>query len=133
MNNLRVIKGDYNEYVKWNGLRLADDEFALNIKDGKTKYYIVLDDEKFFSDFFLFTDEMDVNLNIVGRFDEIAKVMIETLKEDYDVLTFTSDENTYNNFQYMKDYVEVLSEDEDVFNLADGRVFNIKHFKCKLK
>ena len=133
MDNLRVIKADFDEYVKWNGLRVADDEFALNIKNGITKYYVILNGDKYFTDFFLFIDKMDVNLNIIARFDEVAKLIIDTLKEDYDVLTFTSDEATYNNFVHIKDYVEVLSEDEEVFNLVDGRVFKINHIKCKLK
>ena len=133
MENLKVIKGNFDEYIKWNGLRLAEDEFGLNIKNGKTDYYVVLDGDKFFSEFFVFVDNMEVNLNITGRFPEIYKVMLEALKENYDVLTFTSDEETYNNFVYIKELVEIISEDKDVFELQDNRVFTLNKMTCRIK
>ena len=133
MENLRAVKASFEDYVYWNGHRLADEEFGLNIKNGKTEYYIVFDGEKYFAEFLVFLDDMELNLNVVPRVDEIAKVMMEALKENHDILNIKFSDTYKRDFDLIKDYVEVLEENEDVYNLEDGRTFVINNIKCKLK
>ena len=71
---IKIIEGNYDEFIKWNGLKEKNKPIAIDIKNNVAKYYIVLENDEYYSEFILFPKEDNlINLNItIG-----AKTFIE--------------------------------------------------------
>ena len=133
MNKLSVIRGTYEDYIKWNGEQYLNSPFALNIKNGDTHYYYIMNCDEYFSDYCVFVNEDNlVNLNIVGRFMDIYKVMLDSLKENYDYINFESDEDLYDNFKYLDGLINVIDNHVTHYNVSD-RILSISKIKCTIK
>lgn len=83
-----VIKdANYDEYIKYNGLKMVDTADAEDVKNGKSKYFIVMEDDKYYTAFSLYEcNDNEINLNTIPRFVELLGAIINHLKERYDVI-----------------------------------------------
>ena len=75
-----VIKdANYDEYIKYNGLKMVDTADAEDVKNGKSKYFIVMEDDKYYTAFSLYEcndNEVIVSSNSpeIGRVEETITV-----------------------------------------------------------
>ncbi len=128
-----IKKGTYNDYIKWNGLRMANTPAALEIRDGVAKFYMVFKNEEYFSDFLVFEEEENlINLNIVFHFEDFIRVAIETLKNEYDYITFSIDDNLYHGADLVRNNCHVIEEREKEVKGYDGRKWELTYLKVSL-
>ena len=107
----KIIKGDYNEYLKWNGYRCEDTPAALEIRDNIAIYYILLKNGKFKGDFFVFpSEENATNINKIIIDDDEFNFCLKYLKSQYKYLTMTSCEQIDNSANKIRKYCKVINE-----------------------
>lgn len=129
-----IKKGTYDDYIKWNGLRMANKPAAVDIKNGKAKFYIVFKDEEYFSDFLVFENEENmINLNTAVMFEKYLNEAIEVLKNEYDYVTFSTNDELYHNVGTIRENCNVVEESEKEFKGYDGRVWKLNYLKVGLK
>ena len=76
MNKLSVIRGTYEDYIKWNGEQYLNSPFALNIKNGDTHYYYIMNGDEYFSDYCVFVNEDNlVNLTFLDDNKMLVKFL----------------------------------------------------------
>ena len=130
----RIEDGNYDEYIKWNGLKEKNSSIALDIKNDNTKYLIVFKDDEYYSDVLIFNNEDNlINLNITFGINDFLDILIEYLKKNnYEYIVFKSDETLYNNLENIRNKYEYLSEDKEDIVLSDGRKFELTSLKIDL-
>lgn len=124
-----IIKGDYDEYLKWNGYRCAETPAALEIKDNVAIYYILLKNGKFKSDFLIFPNEDNsTNLNKSVVDEEEFVFCINYLSSEYNYLTMISCDvidNSANRIRKLCDVVDEIPKQQKGY---DGRIWKyIEH------
>lgn len=131
---IRIIEGNYDDYIKWNGERNKNIPLALDIKNNNAKYYIVLKDNEYFSEFILFPQEDNlINLNITIGIKDFIEDAINYLKKDYEYLVFKSDENTYNNLNIIRDNYNCIDEYIEEIKSVSGKIYQLTNIKVKLR
>ncbi len=129
-----IIRGDYDEFVKWNGYRCADSPAALEIGDNVAVYYILLKDGKFKSDFLVFPMEgNNINVNKWITDDEEFVFCLNYLKGEYKYLTMSSCEQLDNSASRIRKYCKVVDENIRQYNGYDGKLWRDVVHKVSLK
>lgn len=130
----KIIKGDYNEFLKWNGYRCEDTPAALEIRDNIAIYYILLKNDKFKGDFLVFPNEENAtNLNKMIIDDDEFNFCLKYLKSQYKYLTMTSCEQIDNSANKIRKYCKVINEVNKQKNGYDGRIWNYIIHKVSLE
>lgn len=129
-----IIKGDYDEFIKWNGYRCADTPAALEIRDNVVVYYILLKNGKFENDFLVFPNEQNsTNLNKMVTDDDEFVFCINYLKSQYKYLIMTSCEQTDNSANRVRKHCKVIDEVYKQENGYDGRLWKYIDHKVSLE
>lgn len=129
-----IKEGSYDDYIKWNGLKVKGKPIALEIRDNACKYYMVFKNKEYYSEVIVFTKEDNlINLNITMGIKNYLDSLLDYLKKDYDYISFRSDENLYKNFDVIRERCNCVDEYIDEIKLDDGRNFNLTTIKVKLK
>lgn len=132
--SFEIKNGDYNEYLKWNGLRFANTPAALEIRDGVAKYYLVFKNGEYFTDFLIFTEEDNlINLNVTACFKDVLKPVLKYLKDEYHYVTFKTDDSMYHNAQFIKDNCNCIKETVEEIKGFDGKIYYLTYLKISLK
>lgn len=134
---IEFIKGDYEKYIYWNGNKEAGSPFALEIKDNNCDYYVVKENDEFFDNLYIYNNENNlINMNVCLRpFNEYFDETIAFLKNNYNQVSLKYDKDMYGSKIYdeIKVKCNIISEDEDVINIPDGRVFKLQVLTIDLK
>lgn len=129
-----IIRGNYDEYVKWNGYRCADSPAALEIRDNIAIYYILLKNGKFRSDFLVFPEEENTTtLNKWVLDDDEFVFCLNYLKGEYKYLTMSSCEQLDNSANRIRKFCKVVDETDHQFNGYDGRLWRDVVHKVSLE
>ncbi|MDE6141021.1 MAG: hypothetical protein K2G03_00315 [Bacilli bacterium] len=108
---MKFIKGQYADYVKFNGEKFSNSPLALTIKENECDYYLVYKDENMFSDVVVFPKENNlINLNITLNIEEIFIGILEELKNYYSYLTFSFDANNDKVLELVREKGNVVDE-----------------------
>ena len=130
----KIIKGDYNEFLKWNGYRCEDTPAALEIRDNIAIYYVLLKNGKFKGDFLIFpSEENATNINKIIIDDDEFNFCLKYLKSQYKYLTMTSCEQIDNSANKIRKYCKVINEVSKQKNGYDGRIWNYIIHKVSLE
>lgn len=128
-----IKEGNYDDYIKWNGLRCKNIPIALEIRDNVCKYYMVFKNGEYYSEFVIFTDEDNlINLNVfeVGSY---LDCLLNYLKKDYDYLVFRADENMYDSLDIIREKCDCISETKEEIEAWNGNVYVLTSIKVSLK
>ncbi len=125
-------KGTYDDFIKWNGLRVSHTPAALEIKDNNADYYMIFKNGEYDEDFFIYIN--DDNLSSITNtriiYDNLNQVL-EFLKDKYDYLTLTiNDEKRIN---IIRENCKIISEEDLEQEGWDGTIWHFKQFKIALK
>ena len=131
--NIKIIEGNYDDYVKYNGLKNKNNLPALEIRDNVAKYLMIFDGEELYSDVIIF-EERDVliNLNITSRVKSYLDDLLEYLKSKYKYVTFQSDETLDNKLKDIREKCKVIDESEEIFKLESGLELRLVSLKVEL-
>ena len=131
--NIKIIEGNYDDYVKYNGLKNKNNLPALEIRDNVAKYLMIFDGEELYSDVIIF-EERDVliNLNITSRVKSYLDDLLEYLKSKYKYVTFQSDETLDNKLKDIREKCKVIDESEEIFKLESGLELRLVSIKVEL-
>ena len=131
--NIKIIEGNYDDYVKYNGLKHKNKPAALEIRDNVAKYLMIFDGEELYSDVIIF-EERDVliNLNITSRVKSYLDDLLEYLKSKYKYVTFQSDETLDNKLKDIREKCKVIDESEEIFKLESGLELRLVSLKVEL-
>ena len=131
----KIEEGNYEDYIKWNGLKTKNNPIALEIRDGVANYFMVFKDEEYFSEVIIFPEENNlINLNITFGIKEFLEVLIEHLKnKNYDYITFKSDENVYKNLDIIREKCKCVNEYKETIEVSDDKKFELTNIKVDLK
>ena len=131
--NIKIIEGNYDDYVKYNGLKNKNNLPALEIRDNVAKYLMIFDGEELYSDVIIF-EERDVliNLNITSRVKSYLDDLLEYLKSKYKYVTFQSDETLDNKLKDIREKCKVIEESEEIFKLESGLELRLVSLKVEL-
>mgnify|MGYP004564594541 CR=1 FL=1 len=113
-----IISGNYRDYVKWNGKKDENSIEAHEIKCNNAKYYIILDEDRFYGDFLVYYHENTIFENsLLVCNDVLFKNVIDYLKgEGYLYITYYEYEKEKTTIQYLKDkYLAEVIEDNVLF------------------
>lgn len=113
-----IISGDYQDYVKWNGKKEENSIEAHEIKCNNAKYYIILDEDRFYGDFLVYYHENTIFENSLLVCNEVLfKNVINYLKEQgYSYITYYEYEKEITTIQYLKDkYLAEVIENDILF------------------
>ena len=131
---IKIIEGNYDEFIKWNGLKEKNKPIAIDIKNNVAKYYIVLENDEYYSEFILFPKEDNlINLNITISAKTFIEEAINYLKKDYDYLVFKSDENIYNNLDIIRNNYNCIEEYKEQLKSNSGKTYELTNIKISLK
>lgn len=131
---IKIIEGNYDEFIKWNGLKEKNKPIAIDIKNNDAKYYIVLEDDEYYSEFIVFPKEDNlINLNITIGVKTFIEEAINYLKKDYDYLVFKSDENMYNNLDIIRNNYNCIEEYKEELKSNSGKIYELTNIKISLK
>ena len=131
---IKIIEGNYDEFIKWNGLKEKNKPIAIDIKNNVAKYYIVLKNDEYYSEFILFPKEDNlINLNITISAKTFIEEAINYLKKDYDYLVFKSDENIYNNLDIIRNNYNCIEEYKEQLKSNSGKIYELTNIKISLK
>lgn len=126
---MKVVRGNYKDYVKFNGEKYADSPLALIIKENECDYYLVYKGKKMFSDVVVFPKEDNlINLNITLCMQDILKTILKEFKQYYPYITFALDANRYKNVIFIRDNCDCLEEHTEK---VDGK-YDMTYIKVKL-
>ncbi len=129
-----VKSADYEEYLKWNGLRMKDSPAALEIRDEVAKYYMVFKNNEFYSDFLVFPNEDNrSDINKMFGSDELFEICLKYLKNEYDYLTMLSCETLDNSANMIRSKSNVISEEVKESKGYDERIWKYILHKVLLK
>lgn len=129
-----LIKGDYGEYIKWNGLRYSDTPAALELRDNVAVYYILLKNGKFKDDFLVFPQEDNsTTLNKMVTDENEFVFCLNFLKKDYKYLTMTSCETTDNSANRIRKLCNVIDENVKQQKGWDGRIWKFVEHKISFE
>lgn len=132
-SKFEIIEANYEEYIKWNGLKTSNSPIALELRDNICKCYMIFKDKEFFADVILFEHEDNlINLNITFAINEYLEVLLDYLKKDYKYLTFKSDEEIYNNLDVIREKCNCVDEYEEVFEGRNGKKIKLTSIKVEL-
>lgn len=125
-------KGTYDEYIKWNGLRVSHTPAALEIKDNNADYYMIFKNGEYDEDFLIYNN--DDNLSSITNtrimYNNLNQVL-EFLKDKYDYITVTiNDEKRIN---IVRENCKIISEEDLEQKGWDGTIWHFKKFKIALK
>ena len=82
MKKYKIIEGNYDDFVKYNGLKHKNKPAALEIRDNVAKYLMIFDGEELYSDVIIFDEkEVLINLNITFMVSEYLDDLLEYLKD----------------------------------------------------
>jgi DNA-binding transcriptional MerR regulator len=131
--NIKIIEGNYDDYVKYNGLKNKNKPAALEIRDNVAKYLMIFDGEELYSDVIIL-EERDVliNLNITSRVKSYLDDLLEYLKSKYKYVTFQSDETLDNKLKDIREKCKVIDESEEIFKLESGLELRLVSLKVEL-
>ena len=131
--NIKIIEGNYDDYVKYNGLKNKNNLPALEIRDNVAKYLMIFDGEELYSEVIIF-EERDVliNLNITSRVKSYLDDLLEYLKSKYKYVTFQSDETLDNKLKDIREKCKVIDESEEIFKLESGLELRLVSLKVEL-
>ena len=131
--NIKIIEGNYDDYVKYNGLKNKNNLPALEIRDNVAKYLMIFDGEELYSEVIIF-EERDVliNLNITSRVKSYLDDLLEYLKSKYKYVTFQSDETLDNKLKDIREKCKVIDESEEIFKLESGLELRLVSIKVEL-
>ena len=133
MKKYKIIEGNYDDYVKYNGLKNKNKPVALEIRDNIAKYLMVFDGEELFSEVIVFEEkEVLINLNITIMFKEYFDELLEYLKDKYKYVTFKSDETLYNNLKAIREKCKVVDEKEEILKTQTGVELRLVSLKIEL-
>ena len=131
---IKIIEGNYDEFIKWNGLKEKNKPIAIDIKNNVAKYYIVLENDEYYSEFILFPKEDNlINLNITISAKTFIEEAINYLKKVYDYLVFKSDENIYNNLDIIRNNYNCIEEYKEQLKSNSGKIYELTNIKISLK
>ena len=131
--NIKIIEGNYDDYVKYNGLKNKNTSAALEIRDNVAKYLMIFDGEELYSDVIIFEEkEILINLNITSRVKSYLDDLLEYLKSKYKYVTFQSDETLNNKLKDIREKCKVIDESEEIFKLESGLELRLVSLKVEL-
>ena len=129
-----IKKGTYEDYIKWNGLRMANKPTSLDIKNGVAKFYMVFKGEEYFSDFLVFeSDGNMINLNTAVMFEKYLNEAIDVLKNEYDYVTFSTNDELYHNVHMIRESCNVVEDIEKEFKGYNGILWKLNYLNVDLK
>ena len=129
-----IKEGSYDDYIKWNGLKVEGKPIALEIRDNVCKYYMVFKDDEYYSEVVVFPKEDNlINLNITFGLKNYIDKLLDYLKKDYDYLVFKSDEDMYNNLDIIREKCNCIKESKEKINANNGKIFELTSIKVNLK
>lgn len=131
--NYEIIKGDYDEYIKWNGLKSSSHPQALELRDKAAAYYVILKNGKFFKDFYVYFETNNATSLIrLWVHEDLFAYCIDYLSKEYDTLVLASfEEHDVSNI--IKRYCTILKEVEKEYRYFDGRMFKYIEYTVSLK
>lgn len=114
--NFSIISGDYQDYVKWNGKREENSVEAHEIKKNHAKYYIILDEDRFYGNLLVYCYENTFFENsLLVCNDILFKTVIDYLKaEGYSYITYYGYQKEEKTIQYLKDKYSAEVIDDNV-------------------
>jgi DNA-binding transcriptional MerR regulator len=131
--NIKIIEGNYDDYVKYNGLKNKNKPAALEIRDNVAKYLMIFDGEELYSEVIIFEEkEVLINLNITSRVKSYLDDLLEYLKSKYKYVTFQSDETLDNKLKDIREKCKVIDESEEIFKLESGLELRLVSLKVEL-
>ena len=131
--NIKIIEGNYDDYVKYNGLKNKNTSAALEIRDNVAKYLMIFDGEELYSEVIIFEEkEVLINLNITSRVKSYLDDLLEYLKSKYKYVTFQSDETLNNKLKDIREKCKVIDESEEIFKLESGLELRLVSLKVEL-
>jgi DNA-binding transcriptional MerR regulator len=131
--NIKIIEGNYDDYVKYNGLKNKNTSAALEIRDNVAKYLMIFDGEELYSEVIIFEEkEVLINLNITPRVKSYLDDLLEYLKSKYKYVTFESDETLNNKLKDIREKSKVIDESEEIFKLESGLELRLVSIKVEL-
>ena len=131
--NIKIIEGNYDDYVKYNGLKNKNTSAALEIRDNVAKYLMIFDGEELYSEVIIFEEkEVLINLNITSRVKSYLDDLLEYLKSKYKYVTFQSDETLDNKLKDIREKCKVIDESEEIFKLESGLELRLVSIKVEL-
>lgn len=129
-----IKEGNYDDYIKWNGLKESEKPIALELRDNVCRYYMVFKNNKYYSEVVVFPKENNlINLNITIGIKNYLNALLEYLKKDYDYLVFKSDENMYNNLDMIREKCNCIEEYKEDIKINDERTFELTNIKVSLQ
>ena len=131
--NFKIIEGNYNDYVKYNGLKSKNNSPALKIRDNIAKYLMVFDGEELYSDVIVFEEnDAVINLNITSMVKSYLDELLDYLKDKYKYVVFQSDETLNNKLKDIREKCKVIDESEEIFKLESGLELKLVSLKVEL-
>ena len=133
MKKYKIIEGNYDDYVKYNGLKNKNKPVALEIRDNVAKYLMIFDKEELYSEVIIFEEkEVLINLNITFMVNEYLDELLEYLKHKYKYVTFKSDETLYKNLKAIREKCKVVDEKEEILKTQTGVELRLVSLKIEL-
>ena len=131
--NIKIIEGNYDDYVKYNGLKNKNNLPALEIRDNVAKYLMIFDGEELYSEVIIFEEkEVLINLNITLMVSEYLDDLLEYLKHKYKYVIFKSDETQYQNLKAIREKCRVVDEKEEILKTQTGVEIRLVSLKIEL-
>jgi len=129
----KIIVGNYEDYIKWNGLKTEKNPIALEIKDRICRYYIIFQDNEYFSEVVVFEEKNLINLNITFGIKHYLVELINFFKENkYHYITFSSDENIYKDLDTIRKKCKCIEEYKENITMPNSEMFEITYIKVEL-
>ena len=120
-------EGNYEDYIKYNGLKGKQLPIYEEIKKGNAKYYIVFNNNEYFSEFLIFlTEDNLLNLNITDKANKFIEEAFKYLKEKYEYLTIRTDQSLYDYADLIRKKYICISEKKLDFGISSVNVVDIK-------
>lgn len=130
----QIKKSNYEDYIKWNGLKEADNPIALELRDNVCKYYVIFKNKEYYSEVIIFEKAGNlINLNITFGIQDYLGSLLECLRNDYDYLIFKSNEELYNNLDIIREHCNCIEELVEEFEGYDGKKIKLTSIKVDLK
>ncbi len=128
-----VKEETYEDYLKWNGLKLKNSYNAKNLKAKKARYYVIYKNNEYHAEITVFTKEDNlINMNVLFDLNEYLDILINYLKKDYDYLTFQEGFN-YLNLNMIREKYPVIEETVENPELDENSMFRQISIKVDIK
>jgi len=128
-----VKEENYEDYLRWNGLKLKNSHNAKSLKAKNARYYVIYKNNNYHAEITVFTKEDNlININVLFDLNEYLDILINYLKKDYDYLTFQEGFN-YLNLDMIRKKYPVIEETVENPELDENSIFRQISIKVDIK